>query len=307
MHMTIVQRRPWFPIALASVFLFAACDEDPLVPPPVPTTVEVSPASVTLTAVGDTETFTAVVRAENGDQIPGATVTWSSSDESVATVAAGLVTAAGPGEATITAKSGDASGDATVTVVTETDPVPAEVVVDPQEVTLTEVGETASLTATVLDADGGEIPGAEVAWSSSDEGVATVDEDGVVTAVGDGAATITATSGDASGGAVVTVETESAPGPAVVVDPAEVTLAEVGETATLPATVLDEAGEEIPDAEVVWSSSDEDVATVDEDGVVTAVGEGEATITATYLDGEQEVTGEAVVTVGTSDDGEGDA
>jgi hypothetical protein len=82
---------------------------------------------------------------------------------------------------------------------------PASVEVSPEELALTALGETGELTAAVLDEDGEEIPNATVTWSSSDEEVATVDEDGVVEAVGEGSATITAVSGEVEGTAEVTV------------------------------------------------------------------------------------------------------
>ena len=85
---------------------------------------------------------------------------------------------------------------------------PASVEVSPQELVLTAIGETGELSATVLDEDGEEISGATVTWDSSDVEVATVDEDGVIEAVGEGSATITAESGDVEGTAAVTVSVD---------------------------------------------------------------------------------------------------
>ena len=82
---------------------------------------------------------------------------------------------------------------------------PASVEVSPQELALTAIGEIGELSATVLDEDGEEISGATVTWNSSDVEVATVDEDGVIEAVGEGSATITAASGEVAGTAEVTV------------------------------------------------------------------------------------------------------
>ncbi len=169
-------------------------------------------------------------------------------------------------------------------------PVPVEVEVVPAELTLTSVGATAELSATVLDADGIGIPGAAVTWSSSDEAVVTVSEDGEVEAAGEGAATVTAVSGDASGTAQVIVELTHATPATVDVTPEEVLFSAIGETEQLSATVLDEDGVEIPGAAVTWSSSDEAVATVSEDGEVEAIAEGAAEITA--------ASGEAEATVG---------
>ena len=108
--------------ALSGVALVWVCGGDsPTVPPAPeparPTTVTVSPATAELTALGATVQLTAEVRDQNARVMAGATVTWTSSANSVATVdASGLVTAAGNGTATITASSGDASGSAAVTI-----------------------------------------------------------------------------------------------------------------------------------------------------------------------------------------------
>ncbi len=85
-------------------------------------------------------------------------------------------------------------------------PVPAEVVVAPETVTFVDIGETEELVVTVYDEDEEEISNPDVTWSSSDEDVATVDEDGIVTATGNGHATISAESGDVTGSSEVIVE-----------------------------------------------------------------------------------------------------
>ena len=85
--------------------------------PPQPTTLSVSPARSTLTALDDTVRLVAEVRDQNGRVMAGAAVTWSSSDTSVARVdVSGLATAAGNGDATITGRAGSAVGSAAVTV-----------------------------------------------------------------------------------------------------------------------------------------------------------------------------------------------
>ena len=89
---------------------------------------------------------------------------------------------------------------------TSPDPArPTTVTVSPATAELTALGETVQLTATVRDQNGQVMSGATVTWSSSDARVATVDTDGLVTAVGEGAATITAMAGQASGSAAVAV------------------------------------------------------------------------------------------------------
>ena len=97
-------------------------------PAPVPTTVSVTPATASLTALGRTVQLAAEVRDQGGQVLTGVTVTWSSTNASVATVAAnGLVTAVGRGIATITAAAGNATGSARVTV----EQAAARVTVDP--------------------------------------------------------------------------------------------------------------------------------------------------------------------------------
>lgn len=134
------------------------------------------------------------------------------------------------------------------------------VTVDSATLTL-EVGETTTLTVSQ--------EGVTVEWSSSNEAVATVSQEGVVTAVAEGTATITATAGSASATCTVTV---TKPQDSVRINPSSLSLT-VGEKDSLG--VVHSAGT------VVWTSSNTAVATVAQDGVVTAVGAGTATITAT--------------------------
>ena len=156
-------------------------------------------------------------------------------------------------------------------------PQPATLSVTPEETSLTALGATVQLAAAVRDQYDRVMAGAEVAWSSRDASVATVDESGRVTAAGNGEATITARSGAVSGSASVTVRQEPA---AATLAPDSLLLAALGDTARLEATVTDANGHPIDDARVVWASADASVATVDESGLVTAVSAGRATVTA---------------------------
>ena len=117
---------------------------------------------------------------------------------------------------------------------------------------------------------------ADVVWSSSDENVATVDQNGLATAVAGGNATITATADGVAGTATLTVEAVVG---SVTVRPLEATVDE-GETNQFVAIVTDLRGNPMT-ADVVWSSSDEDVATVDQNGLARAIADGSVTITAT--------------------------
>lgn len=173
--------------------------------------VEVIPSQATV-AAGSTVSLSAITRDADGNELSDRVVSWSSSTTSVATVdEAGTVSGLDAGTATITATSEGQSGTATVEVVV--DPVQvASVEVVPGESTV-DVGGTVSLSAIVKDADGNELSGRVVSWSSSSTSVATVDEGGTVSGIGVGIATITATSEGQSGTATVTVS-ESASIPA---------------------------------------------------------------------------------------------
>ncbi|MBO6044969.1 MAG: Ig domain-containing protein [Bacteroidales bacterium] len=226
--------------------------------------VSLSKTELTLTE-GDSETITATVKP---DDATDKTVTWTSSDTAVATVEGGKITAVKDGEATITAKAGDKTATCKVTVEKKVIAVES-VELDKTEIELTE-GDSATLVATVKPDDATD---KSVTWSSSDPEVATV-EDGKVTAVKEGTATITVKAGEKSATCVVTVKKKVIEVESVELDKTEVELIE-GESATLVATVKPD---DATDKTVTWSSSDPEVATV-EDGVVTAVKEGTATIT----------------------------
>ena len=279
----------------AGVAAASACGGDsggptapPTVDPPRATTVTVSPATAELTAVGATVQLSAEVRDQNGQAMAGATVTWSSSDASVATVdASGLATAAGNGTATITATAGAVSGNAAVSVAQRV----SAVTVSPAADTLVALGDTVRLSAEAVDGNAHRVEEVEFSWASSDTSVAVVDDAGLVRGVGAGQAEVTATAAGVTGRADLTVV---APEPTTVaVTPDTVALTGLGETAQLSAEVRDQAGRAMEGVPVAWSSADTTVAAVDSAGLVTAAGVGETTITAT----SGEASGEVVVTV----------
>ena len=234
-------------------------------------TVKVSTKVVAVTSItldktflsmkaGETETITATV---NPDNATDKSVTWGSSDVSVATVSDGKVTAKKSGTAIITAKSGSCIAECTVAVSVDVE----SVTIDKTSLELA-VGETEQLTATVKPDDATD---KNVTWTSSDESVAKV-VDGKVTAVKSGKATIAAKCGGKTAECAVTV---TVPTGSVTLDKTSLPLA-VGETAQLTATVKPD---DATDKTVSWTSSDESVAKV-VDGKVTAVKSGKATIAA---------------------------
>ena len=270
-----------------SLVISTACGNDtptepetpePPPPAPVPTRIAVTPASVTLDAVGQPAELSAQVFDQYNAPMAGAVVIWTSGDDAVAMVSTtGQVTAAGNGNTTITAQSGSASATVNVTVMQSAQ----SIVIDPPTATFTAIGDTVQLAATILDGNDQPITGVAISWNSSDPGVATVDDEGQVTAVGNGSTEITARSGGASTSANLTVMQAAH---SVVIEPQKATLMAVGETEQLTATVLDRNEQPVDGVAISWTSSDPGVATVDEEGLVTAVSSGDARITASHGD-----------------------
>ncbi|PWW03310.1 Ig-like protein group 2, partial [Paenibacillus cellulosilyticus] len=221
----------------------------------------------------------------NPSDATDSSVTWSSDDTNVATVVNGVVTPVGVGTATITVTTVDGGYTAT-TEVTVTKPVTG-VILDQPTLHLYKGGAPGTLTETVSPSDATD---KGVTWSSSDTSVATV-ADGVVTAVGDGTATITVTTVDGGYTATSTV-TVTTPATGVTVDKSTLDLFVGGADETLVATVnpLDAT-----DPSVTWSSDNTNVATV-VNGVVTPIGVGTATITVITVDGGYTATTEVTVT-----------
>ena len=226
-------------------------------------------------AIGEEETLTATVEPANATN---KNVTWESSNTDVAEVDAdGKVTAKGTGVATITVTTEDGSKTATCTVTVMAARVDVTGVTLNKTATTLLIGSNETLTATVAPADA---TNKTVVWTSDDETIATV-ADGVVTAVGLGTATITATTEDGNFTATCEVTVNPIVVTGVTLDEATATLT-VGETQTLVATF---APANATNKNVSWTSNNTAVASVSAEGVVTANAVGTATITVTTEDG----------------------
>jgi uncharacterized protein YjdB len=253
--------------------------------------VAVAPATSSIT-VGATQQLTATATDAAGATITGRVVAWSSRDPGVAVVSStGQVTGIAPGSATIVAAIDGQSATATVTVRA----VPVAAVRVTPDNTSVGVGGTVRLGAVVTDAAGNTLAGRAVSFASNNSGVARVADDGTVTGVSAGTATITATSEGVNGTATVRV---------TATPPATVAVASVRVTpgaASVPASASVQLAAEPRDANgnvlsgraVAWSSSDQNVATVTSDGRVIGVNPGNATVRAT----SEGVTGSATITV----------
>jgi len=242
--------------------------------------IEVRPGTAILD-VGDTEQFAAVVFDENGGEMTGIEFTWSCDNETVGTVDdTGFFTALAAGTATVTASAGDVVGTATVTVnaYEPGDPALTEISLTPPRATL-DVGDLQRFMVTVYDRDGNVMPAGEVTWSSSNKTVGTIDGDGFFTALAAGTTTVTATAGDCSAQATITVNEWPLLAKIAVV-PSAATL-KVGEDLQFEVVAFDRFGNIVKGAEVTWECSDPCVGTIDPcSGVFTALDSGTTTITA---------------------------
>ncbi len=212
-------------------------------------------------------------------------VIWTSSDENIAMVdTSGKVTAKSHGMAviTVTTEDGGKTARCMVTVVVH----PESIILNKSHLTL-EKGQEEILEATVQPSDS---TNNKVLWTTSNANIATVDEYGKITATGTGTAVITATTEDGgyAAGCEVTVRVSVS---SVSLNKNELSLTK-GSSETLTATVLPE---DSSNKNIIWTSSNENIATVDDSGKVTAIGSGTAVITVTTEDGGK--TAECLVTV----------
>jgi uncharacterized protein YjdB len=249
-------------------------------------TIVVSPATSTL-ALNAQLPLQAQVQDGSGSPIPGASVTWTVQDPKIVSVsAAGVVTALALGSSQVAASALGRSGIATITV-TRT-PV-ANVVLLPNRIDAA-VGSTTQLSATAFDGSGNALTDRAIIWSSSNQAVASVSNNGLVTAVAPGTATITAASEGKTSTSTVTVAQGAVA--KVIVSPSPVTMV-AGQSAQLALSVRDAADNVITGKSAIWASSNTAVATVASDGTVKAIAAGSSTITAT-VDG---VSGSSALTV----------
>ena len=238
-------------------------------PPVLVTAITLSHSELKLT-VGDTQQLTDTVAPDNASD---KTVTWSSSNDEVATVNSdGLVTALAKGTATITCKANDESGVTAVCEVTVNN-LPPTAVALPNTATVA-IGSSITLKPEFTPSNAL----AELTWSSDNESIAIVSSDGVVT-------------GKKKGQTFINVETDNgktayckltvtAPEPISIEIPKNVTVA-VGETITLTPTITPEGAE----TTLTWKSDDESVARIDANGVLTGVSEGLALVTVSTSNG----------------------
>ncbi len=256
--------------------------------------VTITPKVAALWATGDQLQYTAVARDANGAVVPGVLFSWESVDPAVATIdpTTGVATARRHGNTLIIVTAGVMADTASLTV--NFLPFLGRIEVTPPTATLTAVGAVQLLTAQAFHLDGRLLPGVPFAWSSNAPAVAGVGAaTGIVTAAGQGSATITASAGTASGTAAITVSL--APIVATItVTPSQANLIGPGSSQQFTAVARDQNGAIVPGVQFTWAAADPSIVAIDPiTGLATPTGMGTTTITATAAG----ITGTATVRV----------
>ena len=206
----------------------------------------------------------------------GTPINWTSSNPELLTVTDGTVTALNPGTVTVTASIGDTSDSVTIEIYT-----PATgLVLNTTEAWLQNSRESIQLSVAEYIPENAS---AIVAWKSSDTTLATVDRDGYVTTLKPGDVTITATTDKGITASCLLHLTY--PVTSVVLNQEAPATVNIGETVQLVASVKT-TRDTYTNKLVTFTSSDESIATVNADGVVTAVHPGTVTITAAASTGQ---------------------
>ena len=264
-------------------------------PPATLSSISVSAADATLVA-GLTDQFSATGVYSDGSKQALSSVTWTSSNTSVATVSAtGLVTGVGAGTATITATSAGVAGTLSLPVTAAT---LVSIGVTPATTLAMVQTQTEQFTATGIYSDNSKQNlTSKVTWSSATTTVATVSAAGIVTAAGVGSSVITATLGSVSGKATVTVTAPVLE--SITVTPASPSVAK-GLTQQFTATgnYTNNLHQDLT-ATVTWSSATTSAVTITSAGLATAAGVGSSKITATMgsISGSTTMTVTAAVVV----------
>ena len=209
---------------------------------------------------------TTVAVKDSGNQL----VTWTSANSSVATVDDGNITAVSGGTTVVTAHYGSYSANCAVTVIDAS----TEISLDKNVLSMVK-GDFAQLTANVAVKDSGS---QTVTWSSDNSNIINVDSTGSLYAVSGGTAIVTAHYGPYIAQCKITVTAHDT---GVNLNQSDLRLKRGGKYTLIPTIEPQDATNQ----SVTWSSSDQNIVTVDDQGNITAVGAGTATVTVTTADG----------------------
>ena len=263
-----------FAIVMVSL---AACNTE-LVGPPSPFTPVVTTVSINVTAAqieaGRTITLIPTVKDQRDSVMTGRTVTWASSNTTVATVSNGVVTGVARGQSTIVASADGKAASATIFV---TDATVASVTLNAVFPSTFFVGQSIQATATARDLNNNVLTTYAVTWTSSHPAAVSVNSTGLITAVSAGVSTVTASAGGKS--ATVTVTTSLVPVSTVTV--ATVGTAKIGRSIQMSKTLKSADGTTltVDQRSFSWASTDSTIATISSSGILTGISEGSTIIT----------------------------
>ncbi|HET7693541.1 MAG TPA: Ig-like domain-containing protein [Gemmatimonadota bacterium] len=273
------------PLAACSLLATAAACEDDDGPTGLDDdveTVEFTTTGPIDLEIGSTSQLAFEIRDAGGDLIDpdDVNLTFTSSSQTIATVStSGLITPVAPGTATITARVGTISDTITVVVGPEISSID---IVDTELDLVSD--ETSTFEIEVLNAAGGPVTDPNLTFTSSNNAVVTVDDDGTLTAVGPGTATITASGGGESDTFEVTVFADASGGLSAPVG-SSFTVA-TGDAVEINDLfeVRDAGGVIIPDAELVFATTTGGIVDVDAAGELTGLAPGTTLVTVTSPD-----------------------
>lgn len=229
------------------------------------------------------------VKTKAGDAINNRQVTWSSSDENVVTINyLGVITVVGAGQATITGTFYGISKTCVVTV-SEFDTSNVTLTLDKNELVLDQEDYNAQLVATVLKGEV-EYDPYVFTWASDNSDVVTVDQTGLVTVVGVGEANVSITFYGVTATCKVIVNEFDTTTVDFAIDTNAINVDEEYTNQQIIATITKDGEEYVSKQPIVWSSSNEKVATVDQTGLVTFLTEGQTIITAKFYNAERTCT-----------------
>lgn len=220
--------------------------------------------------IGQTLTLTATVKPEDAT---GSKVAWESSDHTVAGVSdQGVVTGIGAGKALITAKTSNGITSICTVTVKQVSSAPSAITLNQTNMEM-QIGGLGILTATITPNDAAD---KTIVWTSSDGTIAGVDSKGTVTGNSAGTAVITATTGNGTTAACTVIVKDNKVEPeSVALDPSELQM-EIGTSFKLTAIVFpDNTTEKI----LNWAITDNTIASVDSQGIITAIAEGTTVVT----------------------------
>lgn len=237
--------------------------------------IVVTPDSMDL-ALTTTRTIAVQLVGPSGEAVTGRTITWSSSNPSIAAVSStGTVTPVSLGVVVITVSAGGKRAEVRVRVVDE--PVASVRITPIQSVHIVRLGQSVQLVAECLNAQGQVLADRSPLWGSSNPLVASVNSTGLVTGVSVGQASISATCNNVAANA--TVQVTLVPLSSVTVAPPQLNLL-VGQQGQLSVTARDTANNVVSTQgrSIIWTSDNLPVATVSGQGVVSGVSAGNASV-----------------------------